>query len=124
MLPEERAMDACRELLLSPCCLCEKSEMGNWEGSYSTELGTLGKQKMTCPKEKPHLFFTQPGDLDAWRSQCAYSNQAGCNVSSERKCCSQAEAEECRSLAYWLATVCVFRQDSIQRWIEVTGCSI
>jgi len=30
------------------------------------------------------------------------------------------QRQECRSLAYWLATVCVFRQGSIQRWIEIT----
>lgn len=49
MLPEARAMDVCRALLLSPYCLCEESEVGNWEGSYCTHLLALEKGKATCP---------------------------------------------------------------------------
>lgn len=101
-----------------PLAVCVKSGSQRTKRGV-TQLFTMEKRKGTCPKEKLHFIFKQPRDLHSWksRSQCEYSNWANCNVSSERKCWSQAETEECRSLAHWLETA--FRQSSIQRWIEI-----
>lgn len=108
----------CTENFYYPLAVCVKS--GRWRTEWAvTQLFPMEKKKDTCSKEKLHFIFTQPGDLHTWRSrsQCEYSNWASCNVSSERKCCSQAETEECRSLAHWLETA--FRQGSIQKLIEI-----
>lgn len=122
MFPEAGAMDQYTELYCS-LTVCVKG--GRWRTERGViQLFTMEKRKGTCPKEKLHFIFTQPESHQTWRSrsQCEYSNWANCNVSSERKSCSQAETEECRSLAHWLETA--FRHGSIQRLIEIADHSI